>query len=88
MLHKAQLSKSDLMQEFVARWVSQNFDDLLSETEKKPFKNLFYYAKQSEVMSWFSLIYKKKYYEKPSLSRIHWYKYVNQWYFIQTVESP
>ena len=50
MLHKAQLSKSDLMQEFVARWVSQNFDDLLSETEKKPFKNLFYYAKQSEVM--------------------------------------
>ena len=51
MLHKAQLSKSDLMQEFVARWVSQNFDDLLSETEKKPFRNLFYYAKQSEVMS-------------------------------------
>jgi hypothetical protein len=51
MLHKAQLSKSDLMQEFVARWVSQNFDDLLSEAEQKPFKNLFYYAKKTEGMS-------------------------------------
>jgi hypothetical protein len=49
MLHKAQLTKSDLMQEFVARWVSQNFEDLLSETEQKPFKNLFYYGQQAEL---------------------------------------
>lgn len=49
MLHKAHLTKSDLMQEFVARWVSQNFEDLLSETEQKPFKNLFYYGQQTEL---------------------------------------
>ncbi len=47
MLHKAHISKSDLMQEFVARWVSQNFEDLLTETEQKPFQNLFYYAKKA-----------------------------------------
>ena len=51
MLHKAHLTKSDLMQEFVARWVSQNFEDLLSETEQRPFKNLFYYAQQKELIS-------------------------------------
>jgi hypothetical protein len=47
MLHKAHISKSDLMQEFVARWVSQNFEDLLTETEQKPFKNLFFYAQKA-----------------------------------------
>jgi hypothetical protein len=44
MLHKAHISNSDLMQEFVARWVTQNFEDLLTETEQKPFKNLFFNA--------------------------------------------
>jgi hypothetical protein len=48
MLLKAQISKSDLMQEFVARWVSQNFEDLLSESEQIPFKNLFYYAQKQK----------------------------------------
>jgi hypothetical protein len=47
MLHKAHISKSDLMQEFVARWVSQNFEDLLTETEQKPFKNLFFNAQKA-----------------------------------------
>jgi hypothetical protein len=47
MLHKAHISKSDLMQEFVARWVSQNFEELLTETEQKPFKNLFFYAQKA-----------------------------------------
>ena len=51
MLHKAHLSKSDLMQEFVARWVSQNFEDLLTETEQKPFKNLFYYGMKPTTVS-------------------------------------
>jgi hypothetical protein len=44
MLQRAHLSKSDLMQTFVARWMSQHFEDLLSETEQEPFKNLFYYT--------------------------------------------
>lgn len=50
MLHKAQISKSALMQEFIARWISQNFEDLLSETEQKSFKNLFYYPKQEDAI--------------------------------------
>ncbi len=42
MLHKAHITKSDLMSEFVARWLSQNYEDLLTEGEQLPYKNLFY----------------------------------------------
>jgi hypothetical protein len=42
MLQKAHITKSDLMSEFVARWLTQNYEDLLSESEQQPYKNLFY----------------------------------------------
>ena len=51
MLHKAHISKSDLMSEFVARWLSQNYEDLLTETEQEPFKNLFYQSQTLETVS-------------------------------------
>ncbi len=51
MLHKAHISKSDLMSEFVARWLSQNYEDLLSEGEQESYKNLFYHSQTFETVS-------------------------------------
>jgi hypothetical protein len=42
MLSKTTLTKSELFEEFAARWIAANFEHLLSDEEKKPFLNLFF----------------------------------------------